>query len=214
MNGRILGVSKMVTVSTRTLFLSRGNNVGPVADMTRRTITLRLDPGCETPAPRTFKRPDLLREVLAERGKFISAALTVIRAWVVAGCPATACKPIASYNRWSDWCRQPLLWLGMPAPANSIFEGMDEDPECDSLMRLLHAWHRAFHTQPTMVRDVVQRAQSLGIQVGELREILCDIAGDRDGINRRRLGWRLKRQEGRIVGDMKLVRVPGSLNGE
>ena len=34
MSGRILGVSKTATVSTRALFLSSGNNVGPVQDMT------------------------------------------------------------------------------------------------------------------------------------------------------------------------------------
>ena len=54
MSGRILGVSKTATVSTRALFLSSGNNVGPVQDMTRRCITIRLDPGCEMPAARSF----------------------------------------------------------------------------------------------------------------------------------------------------------------
>ena len=44
MSGRILGVSKTATVSTRALFLSSGNNVGPVQDMTRRCITIHLDP--------------------------------------------------------------------------------------------------------------------------------------------------------------------------
>ena len=42
MSGRILGVSKTATVSTRALFLSSGNNVGPVQDMTRRCITIQL----------------------------------------------------------------------------------------------------------------------------------------------------------------------------
>jgi hypothetical protein len=56
MTGRILGVSKTATVGTRALFLSSGNNVGPVADMTRRCITINLDPGCETPAAREFKK--------------------------------------------------------------------------------------------------------------------------------------------------------------
>lgn len=69
MSGRILGVSKTATVSTRALFLSSGNNVGPVQDMTRRCITIHLDPGCEVPAARSFKRPELVRDVLRERGR-------------------------------------------------------------------------------------------------------------------------------------------------
>lgn len=68
MSGRILGVSKTATVSTRALFLSSGNNVGPVQDMTRRCITIHLDPGCEVPAARSFKRPYLVRDMLRERG--------------------------------------------------------------------------------------------------------------------------------------------------
>ena len=87
MSGRILGVSKTATVSTRALFLSSGNNVGPVQDMTRRCITIHLDPGCEVPAARSFKRPELVRDVLRERGRYVSAALTIVRAWIVAGRP-------------------------------------------------------------------------------------------------------------------------------
>ncbi|SFI46234.1 hypothetical protein [Nitrosomonas sp. Nm34] len=42
--GRILGQSKTVEVGTRTLFLSSGNNVDPIRDMTRRTVTMYLRP--------------------------------------------------------------------------------------------------------------------------------------------------------------------------
>nr|MDD4943881.1 hypothetical protein [Rhodoferax sp.] len=54
LTGRILGVSKTATVGTRALFLSSGNNVDAVRDMTRRCITINLDPQCETPATRQF----------------------------------------------------------------------------------------------------------------------------------------------------------------
>lgn len=116
--GRILGVSKTATVSTRTLFLSSGNNVGPVQDMARRCVTIRLSPQCEVPAARSFKRPDLVREVLSERGRYVSAALTIVRAWIAAGNPRNACKHLAGYDDWSELCRQPLLWLGFPTPPN------------------------------------------------------------------------------------------------
>lgn len=69
MSGRILGVSKTATVGTRALFLSSGNNVGPVQDMTRRCLTIRLSPQCEVPAARTFTRPGLVHDVLRERGR-------------------------------------------------------------------------------------------------------------------------------------------------
>ena len=49
MSGRILGVSKTATVSTRALILSSGNNVGPVQDMARRCITIHLSPQLRGP---------------------------------------------------------------------------------------------------------------------------------------------------------------------
>lgn len=45
---RILGVSKTATVSTRTLFLGSGNNVGPIRDLLRRVLTIHIDPRCAT----------------------------------------------------------------------------------------------------------------------------------------------------------------------
>jgi hypothetical protein len=127
-SGRILGVSMTATVATRVLFLSSGNNVGPVQDMTRRCLTIRLNPSCETPASRSFKRPELVREVLQERWRYVSAAWTIVRGWLAAGRPKALCKALAGYADWSDHCRQPLLWLGCADPAVSVFEAMAEDP--------------------------------------------------------------------------------------
>ena len=189
MSGRILGVSKTATVSTRALFLSSGNNVGPVQDMTRRCITIRLDPGCEVPAARSFKRPELVRDVLRERGRYVSAALTIVRAWIVAGRPKTPASRWRAYGDWSDLCRQPLLWLGLADPTESVFEAMAEDPDRETLDRLLTAWQSVFGKTPAMVRDAVKQASAFHDEHAELREVLHDIADERGEINRRRLGW-------------------------
>ena len=141
MEGRILGRSKMVTVGTRALFLSSGNNVGPTADMNRRVVTINLDPGCEIPAAREFARPNLIGDVRRERGRYVAAALTVVRAWIEAGSPESRCSSLANYGNWSDWCRQPLLWLGQPDPAAAVFVGLVKDTERELLGRLLQGWH-------------------------------------------------------------------------
>lgn len=214
MSGRILGVSKTATVSTRTLFLSNGNNVGPVQDMTRRCISIRLDPGCETPAARSFRRPDLVREVLRERGRYVSAALTIVRAWIVAGRPKTACRSLAGYGDWSDLCRQPLLWLNYADPSVSMFEAMSEDPDRETLGRLLTAWQSVFGKMPTMVRDAVKQASVLHDEHIELREVLRDIADERGEINRRKLGWWIRRHSGRIIDGRRFVRASGNRSAE
>ena len=212
--GRILGVSKTATVSTRALFLSSGNNVGAVQDMTRRCITIRLDPGVEIPAARTFTRPDLVRDLLRERGRYVSAALTIVRAWIVAGRPKIECKSLASYGEWSDLCRQPLLWLGCADPTASVFEAMSEDPDRETLARLLAAWQSVFGKTPAMVRDAVKQAHLFQDEHAELREVLHDIADERGEINRRKLGWWMRRHAGRIVDGLRFVRASGNSSAE
>lgn len=200
-SGRILGQNKTAEVGTRALFLSSGNNVDPVRDMTRRTVTITLDPACETPAARNFtKQP--VSEVRADRGRYVSLALTIVRAYICAGKPKTECKTIATYSDWSDYCRQPLLWLGLADPAVCIFESMNDDPDRELLGEFLRLWFDQFGNSPTSVKELI----SLFTSSEELREIIGDIAGERDGnVNRRRLGWWIKRHVRQVVNGLRLV---------
>ena len=207
-------MSKTAVVSTRALFLSSGNNVGPVQDMTRRCLTIRLDPGMEIPSVRTFTRPDLVRDLLRERESYVSAALTIVRAWIVAGRPKATCKSLASYGEWSNLCRQPLLWLGCADPTASVFEAIAEDPDRETLARLLVVWQSVFGKAPAMVRDAVKQAHLLHVEHAELREVLHDIADERGEINRRKLGWWMRRHAGRIVDGRRLVRTSGNSSAE
>lgn len=161
----------------------------------------------------TDTRPDLVRDVLRERGRYVSAALTIIRAWIAAGRPKTECKSLASYGDWSDLCRQPLLWLGCPDPTASVFEAMAEDPDRETLSRLLHAWFATFGKTPAMVREAVNRTAGMYDQASELREVLHDIAAERGEINRRKLGWWIRRHAGRIVDGLRIERAVGGGNG-
>lgn len=209
--GRVLGHSKTATVGTRALLLSSGNNVGPVGDMTRRCITINLNPNCEMPAERSFKRPNLIREIKAQRGMYVSAALTIIYAWLHASKPMTECKPLASFGEWSDFCRQPLLWLGLPDPAHSVYMAMSTDPDKELLRRLLHIWHQLFGSKPTRIREIMALYAPTDFQANgdeiELAEVLREIAGDlRGDINRRMLGHFLKRNLGVMVDGLRLQR--------
>jgi hypothetical protein len=120
-----------------------------------------------------------VRDVLRERGRYVSAALTIVRAWIVAGRPKTLCKSLAGYGDWSDLCRQPLLWLGCADPTVSAFEAMTEDPDRETLARLLTSWFTVFGKTPAMVRDAVKQALQLNDENAELREVLRDIADER-----------------------------------
>jgi hypothetical protein len=88
----------------------------------------------EQPELREFKG-NPVQTVLADRGKYIGACLTICRAYAAAGR-----RPLASFEGWSDAVRSPLVWLGEADPAKSIQETRAEDPERVRLQNLPHAW--------------------------------------------------------------------------
>lgn len=206
---RLLGFSKVVTVSTRTLFLSSGNNVDPIKDMPRRTVTITLDPQVENPITRDFAH-DPLTEVRQRRGFYVSQALTVIRAWHVNGKPFTACKAYGSFGQWGDWIRQPLLWLGAVDPVHNVFEAMAHDPDREILGRVLVAWRACFGRQPTLIRDALHEAAS----ASELHEVFFEVAEMRGVINARALGRWIARHASRIVDGLKFERDTAATNSQ
>ena len=128
----------------------------------------------------------------------MAAALTIVRAWLIAGRPKRSCKSLASYGDWSDLCRQPLLWLDCDDPTASVFEAMAEDPDRETLARLLAAWFAVFGKTPAMVRDAVRQASTAFDEDNALHDVLHDIADERGEINRRKMGWWMRRHAGRI----------------
>jgi hypothetical protein len=153
-------------------------------------------------------------DILRERGHYVATALTIVRAWIVAGRPKADCKSMAGFGDWSDLCRQPLLGLVWPIQRKSVFEAMAEDPDRETLDRLLTAWQSVFGKTPAMVRDAVKQASTFGDEHLELREVLHDIADERGEINRRRLGWWIRRHAGRIVEGLRFVRASGNRSAE
>lgn len=198
---RVLGVSRSATVSTRTLILGTGNNVGPVADMCRRVITIRLYARTENPATLSYEgRP--VDELKRARAEFVTAALTIIRAWIAAGKPKSQVPDIASFDGpWSDLCRQPLLWLEEPDPAISLIEQVEEDPSMDPLGELLTVWHDKLGERPATLRKLIDKAARLD----DLDDALQDLPiNDGRMVNRSKLGWYLKKNMQRIVGGLEL----------
>ena len=214
LTGRILGSTKVATVGTQVLFLSSGNNVEPVQDMTRRTITIALDPKIETPATKVYVG-NPVKTVRTQREHFVGLVLTIVQAWIVAGRPITNCKPVNGYDEWTNLVRQPLLWLPMADPATRLFQQLEHDPGKETLGRVLSAWLREFGSVPTMIREVCQRAEPYVLPKNEeLREALLEVAEERKDINRRKLGRWVARNEGRIVGALRFERGQGNSSAE
>jgi hypothetical protein len=194
---RLLGSSRTATARTNVLFLGTGNNIEPEQDMRRRVVSIYLAPTSETPALRTYRKEGPLDHVRKNRARVVGAALTIIGAFQAAGQPMAAVPPIGTFEEWSTYCRQPLLWLGQPDPAQSLIEQVTNDSDQQALEEFLDVWFRHFRSTSVMVRQVIAKAR----EHADLMDALAELSLlDANGPNAGRLGWFLKKNRGRRAG--------------
>lgn len=208
---RPLGQSIFTKVESRASCFATGNNIQLVGDMTRRVLLCSLDPQTERPELRKFAH-NPFDQVLSDRGKYVAAALTIVRAYVVAGYPDTL-PALASFEDWSRLVRSALVWLGRTDPCETMNKARAEDPITSALTNLFTAWYDAVlgnaHTVAA-VKGVANLNDPHGALINaNLREALMDVAGDRrGGVDSQKLGIFLKRYEGRIIAGLKLMSEP------
>ena len=204
LEGRILGVSKMANVSTRCFITGSGNNVRPVGDMQRRVITVNLAARDEDGISRKFKgRP--VNYARSNRQKLVGCVFTIIEAWKNAGSPKADVPDIASYNdEWSDYCRHPLIWLGLPDSAASLLEKVSVDPERALVGEFLAEWFKLFGKSAIALRKVKKYVYDQPeSHLAELIEEMPVHSGN--AISPTKLGQYLSRQAGKVIGGYRLL---------
>lgn len=171
---RLLGVSEERRVAIRTVFLASSNNARLSSDLVRRSIACRLEPDVEQPETRTgFRYADLLGYARSHRAALLGAALTVLRAYVVAGRPKVEARPMGSYSAWCRVVRDALIWAGGSDPA-ATQDALREsaDVERDELRDLVSAWHGCIGEGAVTVRGALEAARDMA--GGELATALLD----------------------------------------
>lgn len=73
----------------------------------------------ERPELKKF-RLDPLKIVKAERGKYVVAALTIVRAFMRRKDSWKPLPPIKNYDQWCAMVRDPLVWLGCADPCETM----------------------------------------------------------------------------------------------
>ncbi|MBR1172983.1 hypothetical protein JQ617_03360 [Bradyrhizobium sp. KB893862 SZCCT0404] len=205
---RVLRYSKMPEIDNRAVTTFNGNNIGPKGDMTRRTLLCNLDPKVERPELREFDHNPVAM-VLAKRGAYLADIFTIIRAYIAAGRPDVV-GPIASYERWSDMVRAPLVWLGCADPVASMDQARNEDEGLNAIGELFALWqHYLVVAVPFSAAEIVAKASERdargdGFARGDFRDHLIQIAGQRGEISARNLGRWLRKIAGRVVGGLRL----------
>jgi putative DNA primase/helicase len=207
---RPLGSSIPVTLPNTVTVFANGNNLVVVADLVRRVLICRLDANMENPEERDFRR-DPFAMVMADRGRYIAAVLTIACAYLAAGKPGVL-PPLPSYSTWSNIVRSALVWLGCADPVSTIATARADDPLRQARAAFFGAWATELGLAPAsfLTSELIQWAMEDdigGCKRPRLRTAMFDIARRRrgDGIDPIRLGQWLNRSLNNVVDTHKLT---------
>ena len=146
---------------------------------------------------------------------YVVAALTIIRAFIVAGRPKLGSGRTASFELWDDLVRQPICWMktlvaqaggdDLPVlddPLQAAQTAFDQDPETTKHTALLHAWHAEFPGIAATVAGAVAR----GADGNDLHAALDEIGGQGAKTNPRIVGRWIERHVGKRIKGLRFER--------
>lgn len=169
---RVLGFSEMTRLPVRAVWGASGNNPGLSTEMSRRTIRIRMDAKLDRPwTNRTFKHENLRAWAEKHRGELVRSALTLIRAWIVAGRPKP--KPsLGMFERWSEVIGGILETAKIPGFLGNLSDFYDEsDAEGGQWRAFLLGWWEKFADAAVSVKDLWAVAAADGLlQLGDKSE--------------------------------------------
>jgi hypothetical protein len=226
--GRILGHNVTAEAPWHAVLFATGNNLAYRGDMTRRVVPIVLDPKMEKPEERTnFRHPNLEAWIRHERPALVVAALTILRAFFLEGCPSQDLTPYGSFEAWSDLVRSAVVWLGEADPCEGRKDlAAQTDETYEQLATLLTAWEACFPVTPTATspkgvstgKTVKQMKQDIASYAAtspqppnawdDLREALAAFDRRYDGksLDTKRVGNALRPVEGRVIDQKRLKR--------
>ncbi len=206
---RILGMSRTTgDLPMRTVWIATGNNLRFGSDLARRVLPIRLIPEVENPEERTdFQQTDLLGWVRENRPRLAIAALTILRAYFVAGCPVQVGKAFGSFEDWSAIIRGSLLWLGEPDPCDTRESAKSDDNSSATVRGLIGGLLEVTSDVAGMtIREILGvLSKSDDATYPTMREVISDVATYKGAIDAKRLGYVLRKFKGRIANNWKIV---------
>jgi hypothetical protein len=213
---RILGESLSPRVRNRSTWFITGNNLSVRGDTGRRIVLIRLAPDTAHPELRTdYREKDLMGHVRARRSELLSAALTILAAFLRAK-PSMVDQPtLGSFEPWVSLVRNALVWIGASDVLRAVANRTpDADPDLLVELAFLEAWLAQFPAESYPNGVTARRAtDSANISTrSDFANALRDLAHRKDGQlpTAGHLGFRLRAISGRIyessAGRIKLAK--------
>lgn len=201
---RVLGSSKTTgSLPMRTVWSATGNNMAFGSDIARRVLPIRLQSSLESPETRTgFKHENLEAWTRVNRPALAVAALTILRAYFVAGCPTQPGGSWGSFEAWSSVIRGAIVWAGAADPLPTREAAAENDDSLRLLGLLISGIRKADNfgggLTANEIEDAAKRISPMLEDNGidELKEAIDEICGDR--FNARTFGRRMRSYVGRV----------------
>jgi hypothetical protein len=204
---RVLGSSRMASLPVACTWLATGNNVQLSEELARRTLWVRLDPGCDQAHLRTgFRHQNLLSWAEVNRPRLIWAALTLCQAWRAHGRPP-GMQTLGGYESWAGVLGGVLGVAGV----TGLLENADQfaaqaNSERAEWLAFVGRWWARFGSSPVLVTELLQLAQQ-----GELLEGV--LGGKSPHAQKVLLGNALGQRLDRTFGDLRISRVEDDPKG-
>lgn len=211
---RVLGGNKAPPITAGAFLAANGNNLVIMGDLIRRTMLCRIDAKVEQPENRVFSS-DPVEEAIEKRADLIVAALTILRAYHVAGRPQKP-KPLGNFEEWSDLVRGALIWLGAADPVESMNQLRKADPVLETARAIMGQWRAAVDNQNVTSAEIIKLATEtceggyggkFELVRADFRDALMGVAGRGGALNSRALGNWLESQKDRIIDGHQFVRM-------
>jgi hypothetical protein len=206
---RILGVSKVLRVPVRNVWVATANNLSLSLEIARRSYWIRLD--AQMPEPWTrpaekFAHPDLKAWVRERRAEILAALLTIGRYWFVKGTPAAGGDtPVrGSFEAWSKILGGVLEAAGVEGfltNSSGLYERATEDVGMWSAF--LEVWHRTYRQEAKTAQAIVEVLHHREAKA-TFREVLPDEFSLTDENLSRKLGKAFAKREGVRYGTQGL----------
>lgn len=206
---RKLGESSSLGIPNRMVMVGSGNNITPTGDLARRSLVVRMDANTENLKERVFKIPFLRPYVMKHRPQLLVDALTVVKGYHAVSDKFKMPVPLQSFERWSHFCREPLIWLGLPDP---VITQKETDDEKQSAGHIYEALYHHFADRSFTSMDVARVVNGITDVNGELADAMLQ-NGCSEPNQPIKVGYWLRGCRDRISHGIKLVHAGNSKTG-
>lgn len=198
---RVLGVSKVVSLPVRSLWVATGNNPALSNEIARRTLRIRLDAQEDHPWLRQkFKHPNLRQWVIEHRAELVWACLVLVQGWLASDRPMYKDKTLGMFEEWTSVMGGILATAGISGFLGNLEEFYEaSNEEASTWQGFIQAWLEMFGESEVGVSELFDMNNGLDEPL--------DLGRGEDKSRRTKLGKELVQARDRQYNGLRIVLV-------